>query len=374
MYIPDLCVTVTSESKHPPANPKNIKTLISEFNSLADIYANDMSMYCKNSQPRKTSIITHYSPHITFSVSADCASVFYISSVVKSADDYVFLNLGSKFLNRTDYCCDAISEFEVTRDSKELFKFSMENNLFVLQPTSNRLSKQFCESLVAKCRLAFESSKNHEHNKILAMLAGSSSPKLLINLRTDRRVWIDQKESLSWIVKKLKDMYSDLIIVFDGYTANRDGELSDESLDIVDHQKELALSIAHSASLENFVMLVGRSFDYKFAVASYCNIYLFGFGAGAILPYIVSLPGVVHSSADHAIANKIEIIARDFREDNPIPRVVSSNNLSSSDIDWSRITNNSDLANTPFYNEDYCVDRMKVLDAILKTWEEISKE
>lgn len=371
VYLPSLFLSITSDSRQPPATEKSATRLINLFDHLVDKYSSDVVRHCHSSLPRSTTALTNYSPHICWAFLSDYASIYYIKKYGPPNDEIRYASMGRDFLSFDEYYDQDFFASCLPADCDDIFKYSISNNCFYLQPSSNFLTAEFCQFLITRSRIILERSTSSDDQRNISLLSGGSHFKILVNLRTDRRIWREQERGISWIISQLREFYPNLVVVFDGYSSYKNGEMPQNALDCIQRQEQLASLIALSSGIKSYISIIGRSFDAKIAFASYCDCYLLGYGAAIILPYIIGIPGVIHASAEHSIANKIESEAQALRQDNPIPKVISSKESLLSASEKNLILENKDLAHTPYYNESYSVEAADIFNSLLLIAKEV---
>jgi hypothetical protein len=365
IYIPCHSLIVASNSKQPLSNAEGSSRLVNLFSSLCDKYPNEVDKHLRSSRARLTTVLTNYSAAIYFAVAGDYSSIYYMTKYCRHYHDIRIASMGRDFLAIGPYLDSDYSQLELPVDCESLFKLSISSTYFFLQPTA-RISPEFCDFLVSRSRILLEKSPCPIDARSQAMLSGSSELRILIILRTDRRIWLEQEQGISLIISRLKEAYPRLVVVFDGYTNYASGKLASKAYDIIEQQKNLASAIALSSGLESYISIIGRSLDAKIALASYCNCYLVGFGQAMLLPFIIGTPGVIHASAEQACNRKIEIEAEGFTGGrNPTPLVVSSKSFQSGDFDKGLIKNNLDLSRLPYYNTNYSIDPLDFLEPMM---------
>lgn len=305
-------------------------------------------------------VLTNYSSHIFRAFTADYAGLFDLVQNNSPDDSVRLLSLGLDYFPFTRHIRPLYVEKCHAVDPATLFAYSISRKYFILQPSAGMLSSAFCNFLVAGSRSYLNEHGNPSNIDDMALVSGCSRIKLLIILRTDRRVWAEQEQGISFCISRLRERFVDLVVVFDGYSSTASGNTSNSGRsneeEIIRSQEKLASTISEAAGLSRYVSVIGKSFDVKIALASYCNLYLTGYGVGITLPYILGIPGVIHCSALHASNNKIESDAQQSRENAAIPCVVSSTEKPAASTNELSITSNQELATTPYFNEDYSIN------------------
>lgn len=362
MVFPSFSLLVTDNNAQPQSRPAHASLLINTFNSCILQNAESVLSYIYSRQ-RKTYLVTQNFPHLSWAVISGYAGLFYmqeknlwhhIQGLI--LQDITFASLEKLFPGLN---------LPILKggDASELFQKSISNELFVLQLSAYRLSNMYCQ-YIAKISQDLYLKKWPSAARKLNRLREAGIPIISINLRTDKRVWVKQRDGLLFLIQSIMECHPDLCVIFDGYTSLDGREITPDIAKNVEEQTQIVNYIAASSSC-NFTNVVGLPLLEKIGAISHSNLYVLGYGAAITIPYTLRLPTVIHSSAAHAINQKIEIEAQFIREDNILPLVISSTQQELSGGEEQYIKDNLDLSTTAHYNSSYDIDVAHLLQGVM---------
>jgi hypothetical protein len=363
MVFPTLSLLVTDNDAQPQSRPVHASLLIDIFNSCILLNADSVLKYIL-SQQRKTALAAQNFPHLSWAVISGYAGLFYLHEknlwhLVQCLvlQDVSYASLESLFpgLNIPTIKGGAASD---------IFQKSISDNLFVLQLSAYRLSEIFCKYIAMISQSLYFKNLPTAVLK-LKKLRETGTPIMCINLRTDKRVWINQRDGLLTLIQSTMNHYPDLCVIFDGYTSLDESEMTPDIARNVEEQTQIVNYIAAKSSC-NFINVIGLPLLEKIGAISHCNLYVLGYGAAITVPYILRLPTVIHSSAAHAINQKIENESQLIREENILPIVISSGQQELADGERHIIKDNLGLSVTSHYNSSYDIDGTQLLQGVLR--------
>ena len=363
MVFPSFSLLVTDNDAQPQSRPAHASLLIDVFNSCILQNADSVVTYIL-SQQRKTSLIAQNFPHLSWAVISGYAGLFYLQEknlwhLVQALvlQDVPYASLESLFPGLNVPTIGGGS-------ASQIFQKSIQHNLFVLQLSAFRLSETFCKYIAKISQSLYLKNWSTAALK-LKRLRETGTPIMCINLRTDKRVWVNQRDGLLSLIQSTMNHYPDLCVIFDGYTSLVEGEMSSDIARNVEEQTQIVNYIVAKSSC-NFTNVIGLPLLEKIGAISHCNLYVLGYGAAITIPYILRLPTVIHSSAAHAINQKIENESQLIREDNILPLVISSAQQELADRERQVIKDNLDLSVTSHYNSSYDIDGTQLLQGVLR--------
>jgi len=160
------------------------------------------------------------------------------------------------------------------------FKFCLTNNYFTFKLTALAIQEKLANRI-------YHNSYNKCSPIFLQKVAQSKKhfPLLWISIRSQTREWISQVEGIANIIKKLSDDFPSMGVIFDGMPTEK-----------ANMEKILELIPPNISTYNALGCEVHETFVWVHAI----DLFIMGYGAGSVFPWIANKIGIYHGSTHMA--------------------------------------------------------------------------
>jgi hypothetical protein len=135
------------------------------------------------------------------------------------------------------------------------------------------------------------------YNEEIENLAKNDSIKIWLGITGgEKRVWIEEKESLVKVIKYFQNKYKNVQFVFDGYTNSYDHNQNTQKY-INEHLTILnEIVIQTGLSQSEFISVIGAQILKKIAIGSLCSFHISTGTPSTWISKICKIPGIAHGN------------------------------------------------------------------------------
>ncbi|MDY7055163.1 tetratricopeptide repeat protein [Limnospira fusiformis] len=176
--------------------------------------------------------------------------------------------------------------------SLEMFTFCMKSNYFLIRPSnceynlSTKMATRIYDASVSSC----------SHTCLQDIEAAKKNfPLLWFEIKSNRRIWLNQAEAIAEIANRLHSDYPKLGIIFAGWSFGNQDNLRDRLFIEKDKQVIQQSRLLLNPEIPTFTVVGYRTYE-KIAWAGAANIHIATYGSGCNFASIASKRLIVHAN------------------------------------------------------------------------------
>lgn len=184
----------------------------------------------------------------------------------------------------------------------EMFDFCLKNNCFAIRPTNHALS--LTEKLAQRI---YDGAVNSCSETCFQKIQSAKKhfPLLWFEIKSNRRIWLNQEKGIAEIANRLYSDYPNLGIVLAGWSYTDQADPTDSKW--VEQDKQVVEKV--QALINNNIPVfpvVGYKVHEKIAWAGATHIHIITYGSGHIFGAIANKPLIIHANQSWYPAKKMK--------------------------------------------------------------------
>lgn len=279
--------------------------------------------------------------------------------------------------------------YELVKDSKKVLSDKLQESGKNIVFFSNYFRLQECETS-EKYKQWLINSASSIYAKELKYLTENRAKKIWLGITGgEKRVWIEEKESLIEVINYFKNKYNNVHFVFDGYTNSYDDNQNTQKY--IDQHIAILNYIIQETGLSDvdFTSVIGAHVLKKVAIGSLCSFHISTGTPSTWISKICKIPGIAHGN--YGMLKNIKMVT-DSKSIIVVPRdKIVEEGLN---IEAQNVSNRWDFINYSIKSHDiihliehsWCIDKSALIksaqeamnyekyELALKLWETILKD